>query len=149
LAVCALLSGCAGEREAGQASAQTATGERRPATESAPPEESAIAGETGSVEVDAQPPHRHAFWSLEKLVRRLAGGPVRIEGRVVRLDGETLTCSGDGDGRLGAGRRVWTHFSCIQPTFPPGQLAGPDALFYVHATGQTSFLITEARFARY
>jgi hypothetical protein len=149
LAVCALLSGCAGEREAGPTSPQASTGETRPATEAASAVTTATAGETTSVEAGAQPPHRHALWSLEKLVRRLAGSPIRIEGRAVRLDAGTLTCSGEGDGRWRDGHRVWTHFSCIQPTFPPGEFAGPDALFYAHATGQTSFLITDASFSRY
>jgi hypothetical protein len=142
----AVLSACAGRHEAGPTTPQAAT-ETRPATETTSSAATATVGETTSVE--AQPPHRHAFWSLEKLVRRLAGNPIRVEGRAVRLDAGTLTCSGDGDGRWQAGRRVWAHFSCIQPTFPPGEFAGPDALFHAHATGQASFVITDASFSRY
>jgi hypothetical protein len=144
--LCALLSGCAGGHEAGPTSPEAATGEARPATETTSSATTAITRQTTSVEAGTQPPHRHAFWSREKLRLRLllAGSPIRIEGRAVRLDAGTLTCSGDG-----AGRRVWTHFSCIQPTFPHGQFAGPDALFHAHATGQTSFLITDASFSRY
>jgi hypothetical protein len=144
LVLCALLSGCAGGHEAGPASPEAATGEARPATETTSSATTATARQTTSVEAGTQPPHRHAFWSLEKLIRRLAGSSIRIEGRAVRLDAGTLTCWGDG-----AGRRFWTHFSCIQPRFPHGQLAGPDALFHAHATGQTSFLLTDASFGRY
>jgi hypothetical protein len=145
----AVLSACAGGREAGPTTPQAATGETRPAAETTSSAATATVGETTSVEAGEQPPHRHAFWSLEKLVRRLADNPIRVEGRAVRLDARTLTCSGDGDGRWQAGRRVWAHFSCIQPTFPPGQIAGPDALFHAHATGQASFVITDASFSRY
>jgi hypothetical protein len=143
--MCAFISGCAGEREPGATSPQPTT----PATETASAVTRTTAGQTTSLEAGAEPPHRHAFWSLTKLVRRLAGSAIRIEGRVVRLDAGTLTCSGEGDGRSRAGRRVWTHFSCIQPTFPPGQLAGADALFRVHTTGPTTFLVRDGSFSRY
>jgi hypothetical protein len=149
LVVCALLSGCDGEREAGTTSLQTATGEA-PATETETafgvttvPDE-----ETTSVEAGEQPDD-HALWSLKKLMRTLAGNRIRVEGRIVRLDVGTLTCSGEGGGQQRAGVRVWPEFSCIQPTFPPGQLVGPDALFRVQATGPATFLVRDASFSRY
>jgi hypothetical protein len=154
LALCAFLSGCTGEREVGPTSPQAATGVTTPATETAPSEtapsvSTATVGDTTTVEAGEEPPDHHALWSLKKLVRTLAGSRIRIEGRVVRLDAGTLLCSGEGGGQPRAGGRVWTDFSCTQPTFPPGQLVGPDAEFRVQATGPGKFLVTNARFSRY
>ena len=149
LAVCAFLSGCTGEREAGPTSPQAATGETTPAIETAPSVTTATAGDTTTVEAGDEPPDHHAHWSLKKLVRTLAGRRIRIEGRVVRLDAESLLCSGGGGGQRRAGGRVWTEFSCTQPTFPPGQLVGPDAEFRVQVTGSAKFRVTDASFSRY
>jgi hypothetical protein len=148
LAVCAFLSGCAGERDAGPTSPQAATGETTPATNSAA-RAATTAGATTPVEAGEEPSDHDALWSRKKLVRTLAGSRIRVEGRVVRLDAGTLTCSGEGDGRMRSGRRLWTDFSCIQPTFPPGQLAGPDAIFRVQATGTAKFRVRAASFSRY
>jgi hypothetical protein len=86
---------------------------------------------------------------FRKLVQTLAGSRIRVEGKSVRLDGGALTCSGEGNGRQQADVHVWTEFSCIQPTFPPGQLVGPDALLRVQTTGATTLLVREASFSRY
>jgi hypothetical protein len=149
LAVCAFVSGCSGEREAGLTSPQATTGETTPATETASWVTTANAGETTEAGADEEPPDDHALWSLKKLMRTLGGSRIRVEGRVVRLDAGTLTCSGEGGGRARAGRHVWTDFSCIQPTFPPGQLVGPDAIFRVRVLGPAKFLIRDASFSRY
>jgi hypothetical protein len=148
LLVCACLSGCAGEREAGTTSPRTTTGATTAATEAASPVTSTTAEETTSLEPGEEASHRHAFWSLKTLVSRLTGRAIRVGGRAVRLDAETLTCWGERRGRPRAGGRVWTHFSCFQPTFPAGQLVGPDALFRVHATGPARFVVTDASFSR-
>jgi hypothetical protein len=141
LVVCAFLSGCAGDRQAQTTSQQAATG-KTPAIATA----SGVT--TTPVEASEEPSDDHALWSLRKLVRTLAGSRIHVEGRIVRLDGGTLTCSGEGDGRQRGGVRVWTEFSCIQPTFPPGQLVGPDALFRVQV-GTATLLVREASFSRY
>jgi hypothetical protein len=101
LAVCALLSGCAGEREAATTSPQAAANETTAATETASAAGTATAGETTSLQADEEPPHGHALWSQKTLMRMLAGRRIRVEGRVVRLDGGTLTCSGEGGGQAG------------------------------------------------
>jgi hypothetical protein len=148
LAVCAFLSGCAGERDAASTSPQAATGETTPATNTAA-RAATTAGATTPVEAGEEPSDHDALWSRKKLVRTLAGSRIRVQGRVVRLDAGTLTCLGEGGGQRGADGRVWTEFSCIQPTFPSDQLAGPDAIFRVQATGPAKFLVTDATFSRY
>ena len=150
LAVGAYSSSCARDREAGTTRQPTATAH---ATETAPLATTAGAAtnetETTSGETSDEPAHGHAFWSLAKLERRLTGETIRVEGRQVRLEAGTLTCGGEGPGRPGAGVRVFAHFSCINPTFPPGQLVGPDALFRVHVTGRTTIRLTGKSFSRY
>jgi hypothetical protein len=149
LVLCASVGGCAGERQAETTSQQAGTG-NTPAIETASVETTLTAeGTSTPVEASEETPAEHAFWSLKKLVRTLAGSQIRVEGKSVRLDGVTLTCSGEGDGRQLADVHVWTEFSCIQPTFPSGQLVGPDALFRVQTTGATTFLVREASFSRY
>jgi hypothetical protein len=122
LAVGACASACAGEPEAGTTKPQAST-------------------------TSTDPPHRHMPWTQGKLQRRLSGETIVVGERRVRLGLATLTCGGDGPGQLQGGVRTWTHFSCIQPTFPPGELAGPDALFRVHVTGSTTFLVSDASFS--
>jgi hypothetical protein len=134
LAVGAYSSSCAGDREAGTTRQPTATETTETETTSGESEE---------------PAHGHAFWSLAKLERRLAGETIRVAGRRVRLEAGTLTCGGEGPGRPGAGVRIFAHFSCINPTFPPGQLVGPDALFRVHVTGRTTIRLTGKSFSGY
>jgi hypothetical protein len=99
--------------------------------------------------VEEDPEHSHALWSQSRLGRVLAEASLRVEGRLVPVDPATLTCAGEGAGRRRGDVRVWAHFSCIQPTFPHGAVVGPDALFRVHATGRTRFVVTDARFSRY
>jgi hypothetical protein len=134
LAVGAYSSSCAGDREAGTTRQPTATETTETETTSGESEE---------------PAHGHAFWSLAKLERRLAGETIRVAGRRVRLEAGTLTCGGEGPGRPGAGVRIFAHFSCINPTFPPGQLVGPDALVRVHVTGRTTIRLTGKSFSGY
>jgi len=92
--------------------------------------------------------HGHARWSNATLLRRMVGRRIVVNGRIVALDPATLTCGGDGPGSRRGGDRLWSHFTCIQPTFPPGQLVGRDALFRVHVTGPRTFAVTDTRLAR-
>jgi hypothetical protein len=131
-------SACSDAPETGATSASTSTA----ASE-------AVTSAEATVGAAAAPDHPHASWSGAELVRRLAGENVQVEGRSVPIDTETLTCAGQGAGRPTGGARVWTHFRCIQPTFPPGELVGPDASFLLHATGPTTFVVTDASFSRY
>ena len=147
LAVGVYSSSCAGDREAGTPRQPTATAQE---TQSAAPSATTETTETETTagETNEEPAHGHAFWSLAKLERRLAGETIRVEGRRVRLEPGTLTCGGERRGRPGAGVRVFAHFSCISPTFPPGELVGPDALFRVHVTGRKTIRLTGKSFSR-
>ena len=90
-----------------------------------------------------------AAWPEERLLRRIAGKLVEVEGRKVRIDRATITCDGEGPGSLDGGERVWERFVCIQPTLDGKGVSGPDALFHVQATGPRSFRTTDGRFTRY
>jgi hypothetical protein len=88
-------------------------------------------------------------WSQRRLLRRLAHAVVGVEGRRVRLDRSTLTCDGEGAGSRHGRHMAWARFTCIQPTFGAGQVAGPDAVFVVEPTGPRTVRISGARFTRY
>jgi hypothetical protein len=90
-----------------------------------------------------------AAWPQARLLRRLAGEVVHVEGRRVHIDRATITCQGDGPGSRHGHKLAWQSFSCIQPTFGGEGPAGPDAVFRVQPTGPRSFRITRARFMRY
>jgi hypothetical protein len=88
------------------------------------------------------------YWSEPKVVTRIVGTVIKVEGKGVRVS-PPVTC-------LGEGRRVvrrsvdrWKHFSCIQSILFPrgGGLAGADVFFRVHVIGTRRFLVTNARFA--
>jgi hypothetical protein len=89
--------------------------------------------------------HGHAAWSNRTLLRRLDGARIAVGGRIVTLDAATLACGGEGPGIARRAERRWTHFICVQPTFPPGAIVGRDAIFRVHVTSRTAGAITDAR----
>jgi hypothetical protein len=97
-----------------------------------------------------EPARRAVAWTRAELLRRFAGRRLRVDGRAVRIDRATVTCGGMGAaaGRRG-GRPAWTRFRCVQPTFPAGALAGPDAVFVVEPTGRRTFAVTERRLTEY
>jgi hypothetical protein len=95
--------------------------------------------------VQLQFEHRHAAWSTEQLLRKLDGARLPVGGRIVTLDAATLACGGEGPGTARRGERRWMHFICVQPTFPPGEIAGRDAVFRVHVTSRRAGAITDAR----
>jgi hypothetical protein len=66
----------------------------------------------------------------------------------VRIDRDTVTCGGLGAPADGS-EPAWTRFRCVQPTFPAGALAGPDAVFVVRVTGRRTFAVSGARFTTY
>src|SRR5215210_3041208 len=83
-----------------------------------------------------------AYWSSSFLIDRLNNRHLEVAQRVVVLRADTLTCSGEGMGVVRRRARMWKHFRCIQPTFPPGALVGPDALFRVHVGAARRYVIT-------
>jgi len=89
-------------------------------------------------------------WPQPKVLRRIAGRRIRVGRAVVQVDPATATCGGVGApaGRV-AGKTAWTRFRCVQPTFPSGVVAGPDAIFIVEPRGRRAFAVTAARFTHY
>ena len=125
-----------------------AAAERAPAPSSAtapapaPPQDGRRAREE-------RPAHTHGAWSRPRLMRELERRRIRVQGHMIRLDAATITCGGEGRGRVRAGRRRWTHFRCVQPTFPRGTFAGPDAVFRVHASRGRRLVASDGRLTRY
>jgi len=64
------------------------------------------------------------------------------------VDPITITCGGVGRAQRRDHTLAWTAFHCVQPTFPAGAIAGPDAVFDVYPTGPRTLHIAAARFAR-
>jgi len=111
-----------------------------PAMPTETPRERRAAGPSG---------HPPVAWTIARVVRRLAGRRIEVEGRSVPLDADTLTCGGEGPELRRAAQPAWTRFRCLQPTFPPGGLAGPDAVFIVQPTGPRAFVVRGGRFTAY
>ncbi len=99
-------------------------------------------GETADEPIEE---HRHAYWSYRRALTVLGRARITVERRRVPLDRSTLTCGGEGRAVVRNGVATWAHFRCIQPTFPAGQLVGPDAIFHVHVTGRRAFVISGAQ----
>ena len=63
-----------------------------------------------------------SFWSLAKAMRHLDGMRLRVGERVVRLERDTLLCSGIGRPFVSrAGVRRWHRFDCTYATFIAGR----------------------------
>jgi hypothetical protein len=112
----------------------------------------------GTPTAAARAPHRRATttvrpgtaWPRAKLLRRIAGRRIRVSGRVVRVDPATVTCGGIGGPVSGAAAdKAWTRFRCVQPTFPAGAIAGPDASFVVEPRGPRALQVSAARLSHY
>src|SRR5215213_2933203 len=69
-----------------------------------------------------RPPGVGTAWPHERVLRRIAGRRIRVEGRTVRVDPATVTC---------------------------GAVAGPDAIFFVEPRGPVRFVVAESHFTRY
>jgi hypothetical protein len=106
----------------------------------------AVAVLAGASPVSAHP--GRWYWSERDVVKRIVGTVIRVEGKGVRIS-SPVTCGGQGRRVVRRGVDRWKHFDCIQPILFPrgGGLAGPDALFRVHALGARRFRVTNARFA--
>jgi hypothetical protein len=83
-------------------------------------------------------------------IRRIAGRRIPVQGRIVRVDPDTVTCGGlGGAARVVRGNEAWSRFRCVQPTFPAGAVAGSDAIFFVEPRDSGSVELTGSRFTRY
>jgi hypothetical protein len=90
------------------------------------------------------PPRTH-----DTVVRRIVGRRVAVDGRVVRIDADTVVCTGLGAARRVHGQAAWTRFRCLQPTFPAGSVAGPDLIFVVESVASGRLSVTQARLTSY
>jgi hypothetical protein len=88
-------------------------------------------------------------WTHATVLRRIAGRRIAVAGKSVRIDPATVTCGGIGAPVRRNGHREWARFRCLQPTFPPGSVVGPDAIFTVQPGGPRGFTVADARFTRY
>lgn len=127
-----VLAGC-GDGTPDRRPAATPTAARNPATPSHP-----------------RPARGGTAWTREKVIRRLAGRRIRVQGRIVRVDPDTVTCGGLGRaaGSVG-GKDTWSRFRCVQPTFPAGAVVGPDAIFFVEPRDSQRVGLTGSHFTRY
>jgi hypothetical protein len=102
----------------------------------------------------AAPPQRPAddrvAWTHAAVLRRLEGRRVRVGGQTVRTDAATLTCGGVGVPTTRVhGEPAWIRFRCVQPTFPPGSVAGPDLIFIVEPSRARTLVVSERRLTSY
>ncbi len=126
----------------------TACGERQEPRAAKTPTPTATA--TATPAPRTEPDTRAVAWTHATVLRRLTGRRVRVSGRRVRIDRSTLTCGGVGAPAARVdGEDAWTRFRCVQPTFPAGELVGPDAIFFVEPRGRRTFAVTRGRLSRY
>jgi hypothetical protein len=83
------------------------------------------------------------------VLRRLAGRRITIGDHVIRVDASTVTCGGTGRAEHRGGKPAWRRFRCVQPTFPPGSVAGPDAIFFLQPLDETRLKVTDRRLTAY
>jgi hypothetical protein len=89
-------------------------------------------------------------WTRAAVMRRLDGRRITVDGRAIRIDRATLVCGGIGrPSHRRRGRLVWVRFRCVQPTFPPGAVAGPDAILVVAPAGRRRLVVLESRLTGY
>jgi hypothetical protein len=82
------------------------------------------------------------------VIRRLDGRRIRLHGTKVVLDRDTVACGRASTSDAGP-QQTRIRFRCVQPTFPPGRLVGPDAIFFVHVNHGGRLVISDARFTSY
>jgi hypothetical protein len=91
------------------------------------------------------PPRTH-----DELLAAIGGRHIRVDGHTIRIDRATVACGGidRAAGRV-HGRPAWTRFSCIQPTFPRGSVAGPDLDFVVESAAPHRLVVVRRRLTSY
>jgi len=105
------------------------------------------AGRPSSTAAPARPV---VAWTREAVLHGLDRRRVPVRGQSVSIDAGTLTCVGIGPAAMRVGGRpAWTRFRCVQPTFPRGEVVGPDLIFFVEPTGPRSFLVRAPRLTTY
>jgi hypothetical protein len=84
-------------------------------------------------------------WPYRTLILRIAGKPVTLPDRRIRVDRDLVICSGDGTPIRRGGVRRWKHFTCTQALFDRNGV-DRDITFRVHVLNRTRFLITNAHY---
>jgi hypothetical protein len=97
----------------------------------------------------ARPPVARVAWTHAAVLRRIGGRKIVAGGRTIRIDPATVTCDGLGPAQSRHGQPAWVSFRCVQPTFPRGSVAGPDAIFEVVPTGAETYTVAGGRLTHY
>jgi hypothetical protein len=86
----------------------------------------------------------------DAVLRHIAGRRIKAAGRTIRIQSDTVTCGGLGrPSRRRRARPAWIRFECIQPTFPPGSIAGPDLIFVVRSVAPHRLVVTRRHLTSY
>jgi hypothetical protein len=101
----------------------------------------------GDTRTDVPTPSGPA-WTAAKAIRQVRRLTLFVDGRRTKIDPTTVVCWGVGRPQRRGDARVWHRFDCIAPTFL-GAHAGPDALFALQPTGDSTSRILNARFSSY
>src|SRR3954447_7569805 len=97
-----------------------------------------------------RPARGGAAWTRKKVLRWIAGRRIRVQGRIVRVDPDTVTCGGVGRAaRSVGGKGAGSRLRCVHPPFPASPAAGPDAIFFVDPPASLSAGVTGSHFTRY
>lgn len=83
-------------------------------------------------------------WPYRTLIGRIAGTPVMLPDRRIRVDPDLVICSGEGKSIRRGGVRRWKHFTCTQTLFRNG--VDRDVTFRVHILNRVRFVITNVRY---
>jgi hypothetical protein len=97
-----------------------------------------------SLAPEARPHDTRSAWPYRTLISRIAGKPVTLPDRRIRVDPDLVICSGEGRPIRRGGVRRWKHFTCTQTLFSKG--VGRDVTFRVHVLNRVRSLITNARY---
>jgi hypothetical protein len=86
----------------------------------------------------------------QAVVRGISGRRIALAGRTIRIDADTVTCGGSGRPAGRRGRQLmWTRFRCVQPTFPPGKVVGPDLVLVVQSVAPRDLVVTRRHLTSY
>lgn len=86
----------------------------------------------------------------DALHKHIAGRRIKAARRTIRIDAGTVACVGLGrPSQRRQHKPAWTRFRCIQPTFPPGSVAGPDLILVVQSVAPRNLVVTRRHFTSY
>lgn len=94
---------------------------------------------------DARAHDTRSAWPYRTLIVRIAGKPVTLPNRRIRIDRDLVICSGEGRPVRKGGAPRWKHFTCTQTLFDRSGV-DRDITFRIHVLDRIRFLITDARY---